>query len=300
MDAYIYDNFYKTSLRFIQHYAETVTPRSLVRNTQQHKEVLLELATIYDNLLHFSCYKNFFSLSPQQYTKIHTSKLYLVYHNSFIEELFQKSRNTLVEIQEIKNLIEQNIKDDTLCVDDCQYHPYEQIIHQGKTAIHIFGLYQKTLSGSYCFFLVDCILENKNHDKDQRTYKLKKNENYCTKKYTQYTNYLKDEENKNKDKNNNSSNSNKTVNKKKTLGSFYKENDISPKILYSRFKRYYGCSFKQFLLQQQLLQALFLIIYSRKSLKEIAHKVGFEDYSNFQKVFKRCGITPSHIKRIYF
>lgn len=282
MDAYIYDNFYKTSLRFIQHYAETVTPRSQIRSTQHHTEVLLELATIYDNLLHLACYKNFFSLSPQQYTKIHTSKLYLVYHNGFIEEHFQKSRNTLVEIQEIKNLIEQNIKDDTLCVDDCQYHPYEQIIHQGKTAIHIFGLYQKTLSGSYCFFLVDCILENKNHDKDQRTYKLKKNEKYCTKKYAQYISYLE------------------ANNSKGTLKCFCNENDISPQKLYSRFKRYYGCSFKQFLLQQQLLQALFLIIYSRKSLKEIAHKVGFEDYNNFLKAFKNCGIIPSHIKRISF
>lgn len=282
MDAYIYDNFYKTSLRFIQHYAETVTPRSLVRSTQHHTEVLLELATIYDNLLHLACCKNFFSLSPQQYTKIHTSKLYLVYHNGFIEEHFQKSRNTLIEIQEIKNLIEQNIKDDTLCVDDCQYHPYEQIIHQGKTAIHIFGLYQKTLSGSYCFFLVDCILENKNHDKDQRTYKLKKNEKYCTKKYAQYISYLE------------------ANNSKGTLKCFCNENDISPQKLYSRFKRYYGCSFKQFLLQQQLLQALFLIIYSRKSLKEIAHKVGFEDYSNFRKAFKAGGISPSQVKRLHF
>lgn len=281
MDTYLYENLYHSSVRFFQHYAQNVNPRSQVRNRFQNIQLLQELADIYSLLLRFSCCKNFFSLSPQHYTKIHRLQLYLVYQQGFMEEHFQEPEKAPTETQKIKNFIEQNIKNNTLHVDDYQYHPYEQVIHQGKTALHIFGLFQKTYSGSYCFFLFDCRLEKKKHSK-QQAIKLRETEKYCHEKYKDFLAYASDKNNKG------------------TLEAFCKENKISYKAIHYNFKKYYGCSFKRFLLQQQLLTALFLIIYSSKSLKEIAHEVHFQDYSNFRKALKNGGIIPSKIKRLHF
>ena len=103
MDTYLYENLYHSSVRFFQHYAQNVNPRSQVRNRFQNIQLLQELADIYSLLLRFSCCKNFFSLSPQHYTKIHRLQLYLVYQQGFIEEHFQEPEKAPTETQKIKN-----------------------------------------------------------------------------------------------------------------------------------------------------------------------------------------------------
>lgn len=275
MNTFTYESVYDVSLRFIKRYTEIIKPNR-IRNTEEHRVALSQLAIVYDTLLQFICQQGFFNTLPDQHNKLHILQLYLAYQDGFIEQYsVQKAPSTIIE--DIKTFIECKMKDETWLLADHNYHLYEQILHKDTQTIHIFGLYQKTYSGSYCFFLLDCIYE---YGKTSEI-KIQQDERYCLQKYNEFMLHLKEQG-------------------YSTIEIFCRENNFSYKKIYSRFKRYYGCSFKQFLLQQQLLTALFLIIYSRKSLKEIAHEVGFEDYSNFQKAFKRYGITPSHIKRIYF
>lgn len=60
----------------------------------------------------------------------------------------------------------------------------------------------------------------------------------------------------------------------------------------------FGDTFYSFLLKLRLMEAAADIIYTPKSLKEIAFNNKFLDYGNMYKTFVRCGINPKQIPRL--
>jgi len=67
------------------------------------------------------------------------------------------------------------------------------------------------------------------------------------------------------------------------------------------FKKNMGMSIKEYLLLLRLNSAKKFIFETNMSIKEIAYKVGFNDYNYFIKVFKKQeGITPAQFRNTYF
>ena len=63
------------------------------------------------------------------------------------------------------------------------------------------------------------------------------------------------------------------------------------------FKELYGTTVFRFLIQERLRRAKTLIQYTSKSLKTIAHMVGFKSFPHFSKVFKeKYGCSPSSLR----
>ncbi|KKO89163.1 hypothetical protein AAW12_23835 [Sphingobacterium sp. Ag1] len=60
----------------------------------------------------------------------------------------------------------------------------------------------------------------------------------------------------------------------------------------------FGDTFYAFLLKLKMMEAASDIIYTTMSLKEIAFKNKFPDYSNMYKTFVRYGINPTQIPRL--
>lgn len=68
---------------------------------------------------------------------------------------------------------------------------------------------------------------------------------------------------------------------------------MSKSYLQKQFKKYYGCSPNDYLLQTRLIQAKILLRNTNKSINTIAVEVGFDTPSYFISVFsKKEGITP--------
>lgn len=64
------------------------------------------------------------------------------------------------------------------------------------------------------------------------------------------------------------------------------------------FKRFTGCTFKDYETMERINQAKKLLEYSGFSISIIASKVGYDNFSHFSKVFKRLtGATPQEYRR---
>lgn len=71
----------------------------------------------------------------------------------------------------------------------------------------------------------------------------------------------------------------------------------SPKTLSNLFSKAYNKTPLQFVQERILLESRRLLLYSDKSIKEIAYEIGFEDIQTFSRFFKtKEGISPSEFK----
>lgn len=71
----------------------------------------------------------------------------------------------------------------------------------------------------------------------------------------------------------------------------------SPKTLSNIFSKVYQKSPLQFIQERLLLEAKRQLLYSDKSIKEIAYEIGFDDIQSFSRFFKgKIGISPSDFK----
>lgn len=72
----------------------------------------------------------------------------------------------------------------------------------------------------------------------------------------------------------------------------------SPKTLSNLFKKYNEKSPLQIIQNRTILEARRLLLYSDKSIKEIAYEIGYEDIQSFSRFFKKIeGISPSDFKK---
>lgn len=68
--------------------------------------------------------------------------------------------------------------------------------------------------------------------------------------------------------------------------------------LFRVFKKQMGISLEQYILDTRLTNALILLKNNLLSIKEVANIVGFKDYNNFLKIFKRkYHVTPSEYRK---
>ncbi|MDD4796796.1 MAG: AraC family transcriptional regulator [Eubacteriales bacterium] len=66
------------------------------------------------------------------------------------------------------------------------------------------------------------------------------------------------------------------------------------------FKRKYGCTIKQMVMEQRIRHA-FNLLMAGQSIAEAARQTGFHDYYYFIRAFKKAkGITPSQLREKYF
>lgn len=64
------------------------------------------------------------------------------------------------------------------------------------------------------------------------------------------------------------------------------------------FHRYAGCTFKEYVMAERMLQAQRLLKHSRLSVSLIASKVGYDNFSYFSKAFKKAtGLTPQEYRK---
>ncbi len=74
----------------------------------------------------------------------------------------------------------------------------------------------------------------------------------------------------------------------------------SPKYLSHLFSRIKGMSLKQFIIDQKMETASFLLSDSDRTVTEIAMEVGFSDVHNFSRAFKKVtGLTPTAYRNTY-
>ncbi|WP_160139629.1 helix-turn-helix domain-containing protein [Chryseobacterium sp. c4a] len=64
------------------------------------------------------------------------------------------------------------------------------------------------------------------------------------------------------------------------------------------FKAYFGDTFYSFILKKRIIEAVGEMIFTVKSLKEIAFENGFEGYKTMHKAFKRYEVPRSKIPRL--
>ena len=69
---------------------------------------------------------------------------------------------------------------------------------------------------------------------------------------------------------------------------------VSYSYLSTRFKRETGCSFTEYLVRFRINKAKEILSKEKLSCREAAERVGYTDYAQFSKMFKKySGITPS-------
>lgn len=84
---------------------------------------------------------------------------------------------------------------------------------------------------------------------------------------------------------------------KKSLKEYADILGISEKTLSNIFSKYSKETPSKLLKNRIILEAKRLLIYSEQPIKEIAYQLGYDDYSNFTKLFKNeTGITPLEFK----
>ncbi|WP_455542069.1 phosphoenolpyruvate hydrolase family protein [Intestinibacter sp.] len=82
------------------------------------------------------------------------------------------------------------------------------------------------------------------------------------------------------------------------LGDLALVTHISPSYLSTKFKKNTGMSFTEYLLKYRINKAKELLKNNNFSCKEVALKVGYTDYIQFTKIFKKqTGITPGNYKK---
>jgi AraC-like DNA-binding protein len=72
-----------------------------------------------------------------------------------------------------------------------------------------------------------------------------------------------------------------------SIGSIAEELSISENGLYKIVKYYSGISPKEFLIQRLILEAQRVLFYDKRSVKELAHDLGFADPDYFSRLFKK-------------
>lgn len=73
---------------------------------------------------------------------------------------------------------------------------------------------------------------------------------------------------------------------------------VSLPYLSSKFKEKMGCTFTEYLLRYRMNKAAELLIESRLSIVEIASLVGYQDYAQFSKMFKKIkGSSPKNFRK---
>ena len=76
---------------------------------------------------------------------------------------------------------------------------------------------------------------------------------------------------------------------------------MSPNYLSSRFKKEVGSSFTEYLWDYRMGKARELLKEAAISCKEVAFKVGYGDYIQFTKMFKKhVGLSPKEYQVKYF
>lgn len=91
-------------------------------------------------------------------------------------------------------------------------------------------------------------------------------------------------------------NSNKTL----TLSEYSKYLCYNPFYLSKLFKKNFGISFKQYIIQTRLQKAKKMLLTTPLSIKEIAYACGFKDEKYFMKVFKKYeSLTPSEYRNAF-
>lgn len=84
-----------------------------------------------------------------------------------------------------------------------------------------------------------------------------------------------------------------------TINQIAAEVGVHPLHLARTFRRFYNCSPGEYLRKSRIEFASNLLIYSNKTLVEIALFSGFSDQSQFSRSFKQhTGITPADFRRI--
>ena len=74
----------------------------------------------------------------------------------------------------------------------------------------------------------------------------------------------------------------------------------NPKYLSHLFSRVVGVTLKQYIIQEQVERAKFLLTDSNEKIISIAQQMGFSDSHNFMKLFKKqVGMTPSQYREAY-
>jgi len=72
------------------------------------------------------------------------------------------------------------------------------------------------------------------------------------------------------------------------------------KYLTTSFKKLSGTSLKQYILQQKMEHAKFLLVDTNDSIQEVAYQIGYKDAHVFMKSFKqKVGLTPSEYRNAY-
>lgn len=75
---------------------------------------------------------------------------------------------------------------------------------------------------------------------------------------------------------------------------------MSPARLSVLFKEKTGCTFTEYLIEFRMDKAKEYLIVTHKPIKEISVEVGYEDYSQFTKMFSKVtGMTPQEYRRRY-
>jgi len=73
---------------------------------------------------------------------------------------------------------------------------------------------------------------------------------------------------------------------------------ISGSYLSTKFKNEVGCNFSEYLVRFRMNKAEELLQEKRYSCKEVAEKVGYRDYAQFSKMFKKyIGVNPTQIEK---
>lgn len=89
-------------------------------------------------------------------------------------------------------------------------------------------------------------------------------------------------------------------NKQITIQEILNQIHVSRRVLEKRFKKTVGESIYQYILKQRVLWFAERLLASDKPVSEVAFDLGFEDYVNLSKMFKRiCLMTPTQYRSHY-
>lgn len=73
---------------------------------------------------------------------------------------------------------------------------------------------------------------------------------------------------------------------------------VSPEHLTRLFRKATGCSLKEYLIREKIEASKMLLVTTGLSVTEIAGHVGYGNYNNFNKIFKKYeGCSPAEYRK---